>query len=693
MGDKTAAEGTMDRSRILDALAGADHLAEIAERVAARLVASGATALRPDHMPLRIPLDGMGVARLVVGARGWTKLNFDQVKPMRFDAAAGLIDLADRFTVEGDDHAAGAGLDGERPVLSAWRKNPSWAATCPDGEALTFLEFHNRADAKGARSRKLILEVQPPGFVPPPKAKAKGRKRSRPVPLFDMASPGYLTERTIEALDEAAKLARRLSAHVTEADGRFDDIVISLARADTGLRIEASSACEGSHGDIDAALFELAAGAVAVICGELRMRLPEQDWHYSAPAGCRTILIERDGQRGGFDREASIPIEIGIRDAIGNERVVAVDFGGARPGGEGLSWLAEAPEAPLFGHRWRATARQGTSITQIRFGKLNPYNWPIAATRLQIVDVTRKAHPREINPLAGALALVRLCGRLAASDRRGGLPHLPTYCHILGDFLGDRFKKIRAVWQSGLFGEISFRDVTAAVADINRHLPLANHRVISKHGINKPLYARDLAGIMGFIARMEAIVADATGKPLFLAYGTLLGCVREKGFIPHDDDVDLGLMFDATGFDDMLEQRRRFIDDLSRFDDLVIDDPYPGRAKVYITLRQRKMKTKLDIFPIWRTPDGTVHAMMERSAIRALKGDWFKDFRRSELYGTPVWIPSETERFLEDRYGPGWVTPDPSNGFGKPPRQKKAATADDAGNDVAPSRTQSGADE
>lgn len=45
-----------------------------------------------------------------------------------------------------------------------------------------------------------------------------------------------------------------------------------------------------------------------------------------------------------------------------------------------------------------------------------------------------------------------------------------------------------------------------------------------------------------FVLRHLQEVIERHHLPIFAAYGTLLGFVRDKGFLPHDDDIDLGVL-------------------------------------------------------------------------------------------------------------------------------------------------------
>lgn len=63
-------------------------------------------------------------------------------------------------------------------------------------------------------------------------------------------------------------------------------------------------------------------------------------------------------------------------------------------------------------------------------------------------------------------------------------------------------------------------------------------------------------------------IADRNGFKFFLAYGTLLGAIREKDFISHDEDIDLGADYqDVDLFMSMLFELRDNGFEVARWDE------------------------------------------------------------------------------------------------------------------------------
>ena len=170
------------------------------------------------------------------------------------------------------------------------------------------------------------------------------------------------------------------------------------------------------------------------------------------------------------------------------------------------------------------------------------------------------------------------------------------------------------------------------------------------------------------LSLLDGIFRDC-GVPYSLVYGTLLGAVREKGFIPHDYDVDLALFAD----EDYSRVRERMLrEGFTLRRSISVDD---GRFGYEETWRYKGIYVDFFFF----FPDG--------------KGGWYGtefynqdgcagwDESIARFGGLKVlktllpvtketqYVPFETLRlsvfrtaldFVQDYYGPGWRVPDPT---------------------------------
>jgi SAM-dependent methyltransferase len=164
-----------------------------------------------------------------------------------------------------------------------------------------------------------------------------------------------------------------------------------------------------------------------------------------------------------------------------------------------------------------------------------------------------------------------------------------------------------------------------------------------------------IAAVVEAVDRALSVLNDVAGVPAFLAFGPLLGAVRDGHLIAHDNDADVSYL--ATGthpLDVILESYR-----LERL----------FRARGWQTIRMSGADFKLvvpwldggtigiDVFTAfyvdeWLHVMPTVRARLPRSTLLPLSS--------IELDGRQVPAPAIPEDLLQATYGDGWRVPDPS---------------------------------
>lgn len=135
-------------------------------------------------------------------------------------------------------------------------------------------------------------------------------------------------------------------------------------------------------------------------------------------------------------------------------------------------------------------------------------------------------------------------------------------------------------------------------------------------------------------------ILDAANIPFFLVGGTLLGAVREKDFIEHDDDIDLALMY---------KDKQRFVDLLPAFEAEGFVLARYDRHSIFSILRKGQF-VDLDFFEKY---DEFVY----NGGGWAILKKFLDNLDYIEFKGELYLAPKDYEGYLESEYGENWRTP------------------------------------
>lgn len=147
---------------------------------------------------------------------------------------------------------------------------------------------------------------------------------------------------------------------------------------------------------------------------------------------------------------------------------------------------------------------------------------------------------------------------------------------------------------------------------------------------------------------------EQMGYKSFLNSGTLLGVVRDKRLIDHDDDVDLGVVLHATNAEDVAQEWTSLSRSLS-IEENVKKTRAPATLPIVV---HQENSCKIDLFPCWMEGDSVYiypHTFGELSKADVLP------LKTCDVSGQP--IPAEPEKMLEVNYGKKWKIPDPDFKF------------------------------
>jgi hypothetical protein len=180
----------------------------------------------------------------------------------------------------------------------------------------------------------------------------------------------------------------------------------------------------------------------------------------------------------------------------------------------------------------------------------------------------------------------------------------------------------------------------------------ASPRVLTSHGLSKPLTSRSSKVLQAALTRLDSALSSS-GISYFLTNGALLGFVREQRIIPNDDDIDVCLVFDTL---DELEKKITQLALLLRDQDVIHWDGLEENFWVSVNF----FGIHIDLFCAWRNQESFICYPGG-----LLREDNLFPIRRLSVpgLGAELPIPSNPRPLLETLYGESWMIPDPSHRF------------------------------
>lgn len=174
-------------------------------------------------------------------------------------------------------------------------------------------------------------------------------------------------------------------------------------------------------------------------------------------------------------------------------------------------------------------------------------------------------------------------------------------------------------------------------------------------------------GVLSLYRAVDGVIEAVTGSRSFIYSGTLLGYVRNNGFIPHDKDMDCAYVSKERS---PLEVAEEF----AALGETLIAAGYQVTPKAScISVRESPgSKIMVDIAHLFIKADGNIGFPFGTVGVAPVSPTAFEPVGKGQLSGFAVGIPANPPDVVEHVYGEHWGVPDPDFKWSERRRRRDA---------------------